>query len=229
MASTVIRDHNLLLHINNTRIACVHSELSVNTGQFAKSAAMVGNTEEHTSLSRALSQLAEIEERIDQLHADQADADFFVLAELIKDYVGMVGAVKVRSGFTVGNVNVRSGFMVGDVNVRSGFTVGDVKERSGFTVGDVNVTSGFTVGDVKERSGFMVRDVNVRLGFMVGDVKVRSGFMVGDVKVRSGFMVGDVKVRSGFMVGDVKVRSGYLHNFIYFSRLHRYYITLKAA
>ena len=71
------------------------TDLAVNTGNFAKSAAMVGNAEEHTALSRALSQLAEIEERIDQLHMDQADADFFVLSELIKDYVGMVSAVKV--------------------------------------------------------------------------------------------------------------------------------------
>ena len=71
------------------------TDLAMNTGSFAKSAAMVGNAEEHTALSRALSQLAEIEERIDQLHMDQADADFFVLSELIKDYVGMVAAVKV--------------------------------------------------------------------------------------------------------------------------------------
>ena len=91
------RSKGNLSSVDNTPVVCVRSELSINTGQFAKSAAMVGNTEEHTSLSRALSQLAEIEERIDQLHMDQADADFFVLAELIKDYVGMVGAVKVRS------------------------------------------------------------------------------------------------------------------------------------
>ena len=115
VASTVFRDNTLPLH--NKLVARVRSELSINTGQFAKSAAMVGNTEEHTSLSRALSQLAEIEERIDQLHMDQADADFFVLAELIKDYVGMVGAVKVRSGFMVGAVKVRSGFMVDEVGV----------------------------------------------------------------------------------------------------------------
>jgi len=47
------------------------------------------------SLSRALSQLSEVEMKITQLHADQADADFFVLSELIKDYITVVQAIKV--------------------------------------------------------------------------------------------------------------------------------------
>ena len=57
---------------------------------------MLGNAEENTALSRALSQLAEIEEKVDQLHLDQADMDFFVLAELVKDYIMLIGAIKVR-------------------------------------------------------------------------------------------------------------------------------------
>ena len=56
---------------------------------------MLGNAEEHTALSRALSQLAEVEEKIDQLHMDQADNDFFVFSELVKDYINLIGAVKV--------------------------------------------------------------------------------------------------------------------------------------
>ena len=68
----------------------------MNTGSFAKSAAMLGNVEEHTALSRALSQLAEVEEKIDQLHLDQADSDFFTFSELIKDYIAIIGAVRVR-------------------------------------------------------------------------------------------------------------------------------------
>jgi sorting nexin-1/2 len=62
---------------------------------FARSVATLANTEEHTSLSRALSQLAEVEEKVDSVHAAQADADYYVLAELIHDYVGMIQAVKV--------------------------------------------------------------------------------------------------------------------------------------
>lgn len=71
------------------------SELSVNTAAFAKSAAMLGNSEDHTALSRALSQLAEVEEKIDQLHQEQAFADFYVFSELLSDYIRLIGAVKV--------------------------------------------------------------------------------------------------------------------------------------
>lgn len=68
----------------------------MNTAQFAKSAAMLGNSEDHTALSRALSQLAEVEEKIDQLHQDQANADFYLFSELLGDYVRLITAVKVR-------------------------------------------------------------------------------------------------------------------------------------
>ncbi len=71
------------------------SELSVNTAAFAKSAAMLGNSEDHTALSRALSQLAEVEEKMEQLHQDQAFADFHLISELLGDYVRLISAVKV--------------------------------------------------------------------------------------------------------------------------------------
>ena len=69
-------------------------ELTQTTGAFAKSAAMLGNCEEHTSLSCALSQLAETEEKIEQLYSKQVDNDFFYLGELLKDYIALIGAVK---------------------------------------------------------------------------------------------------------------------------------------
>lgn len=56
---------------------------------------MLGNSEDHTALSRALSQLAEVEEKIDQLHQDQAYADFYLFSELVGDYVRLLTAVKV--------------------------------------------------------------------------------------------------------------------------------------
>lgn len=71
------------------------SELSANTAAFAKSAAMLGNSEDHTALSRALSQLAEVEEKIDQLHQEQAFADFYMFSELLSDYIRLIAAVKV--------------------------------------------------------------------------------------------------------------------------------------
>lgn len=85
------------LHCSLIIFAPFSSELSVNTAQFAKSAAMLGNSEDHTALSRALSQLAEVEEKIDQLHQEQANADFYLFSELLGDYVRLITAVKVRA------------------------------------------------------------------------------------------------------------------------------------
>ena len=92
-----------MLHSNVTNyLYCTEhyfciSELSANIAAFAKSAAMLGNSEDHTALSRALSQLAEVEEKIDQLHQEQAFADFYVFAELLGDYIRLIAAVKVST------------------------------------------------------------------------------------------------------------------------------------
>ncbi|XP_030043868.1 sorting nexin-1 [Microcaecilia unicolor] len=69
-------------------------ELAVNTALFAKSLAMLGSSEDNTALSRALSQLAELEERIEQLHQEQANSDFFFLAELLADYIRLLSTVR---------------------------------------------------------------------------------------------------------------------------------------
>jgi sorting nexin-1/2 len=70
-------------------------ELSSSTAAFAKSAAMLSSCEEHTSLSRALAQLAEVEEKVEGLYTDQSNADFAIFCELVKDYVALIGAIKV--------------------------------------------------------------------------------------------------------------------------------------
>ncbi|KAG9341175.1 hypothetical protein JZ751_019614 [Albula glossodonta] len=69
-------------------------ELSGNTAVFAKSIAMLGSSEDNTALSRALSQLAEVEDKIEQLHQEQASSDFFIFAELLADYIRLLGAVR---------------------------------------------------------------------------------------------------------------------------------------
>ena len=66
----------------------------MSTGAFAKGIAMLGNGEEHTTLSCALSQLADIEEKIEQLYNEQVNHDFFHLSELLKDYIALIGSVK---------------------------------------------------------------------------------------------------------------------------------------
>uniref|UniRef100_A0A7N9AP57 Sorting nexin-1 n=1 Tax=Mastacembelus armatus TaxID=205130 RepID=A0A7N9AP57_9TELE len=64
------------------------------TSVFAKSMAMLGNSEDNTALSRALSQLAEVEDKMEQLHQEQAASDFFIFAELLADYIRLLGAVR---------------------------------------------------------------------------------------------------------------------------------------
>uniref|UniRef100_A0A8B9T1W3 Sorting nexin-1 n=1 Tax=Anas platyrhynchos TaxID=8839 RepID=A0A8B9T1W3_ANAPL len=56
--------------------------------------AMLGSSEDNTALSRALSQLAEVEEKIEQLHQEQANNDFFLLAELLGDYIRLLSVVR---------------------------------------------------------------------------------------------------------------------------------------
>lgn len=70
-------------------------ELCGNTAVFAKSLAMLGNSEDNTALSRALSQLAEVEDKMEQLHQEQAASDFFIFEELLADYIRLLGAVRV--------------------------------------------------------------------------------------------------------------------------------------
>lgn len=82
----------LLLSVETLVIG--RKDLASLTSAFAKSAAMLSNCEEHTSLSRALSQLAEVEEKVESLHNEQANTDFSVLCELLKDYVALVGAIR---------------------------------------------------------------------------------------------------------------------------------------
>uniref|UniRef100_A0A8C6SJF4 Sorting nexin-2 n=1 Tax=Neogobius melanostomus TaxID=47308 RepID=A0A8C6SJF4_9GOBI len=82
------------LHGSIESLVCHRKELSLNTCQFARSAAMLGNSEDHTALSRALSQLAEVEEKMEALHNEQANQDFSLLSELVGDYVRLLSAIK---------------------------------------------------------------------------------------------------------------------------------------
>jgi len=61
----------------------------------AKSVAVLGSTEDDMGLSRALSQLSDVTSKVSQLHSDQADVDFYVISELIKDYFCVIQSIKV--------------------------------------------------------------------------------------------------------------------------------------
>ena len=70
-------------------------ELGGNTSAFAKSAGLLGSCEEHEPLARALTQLAEVEEKIDQLQQEQANKEYFVFGELLREYIGLIAGIKV--------------------------------------------------------------------------------------------------------------------------------------
>lgn len=61
---------------------------------FSKSIAILANAEEQLALSRALSQLGEVYEKIDAIYLDQANSDYFTFGELVKDYVSLFDNVK---------------------------------------------------------------------------------------------------------------------------------------
>uniref|UniRef100_A0A665URV8 Sorting nexin-2 n=1 Tax=Echeneis naucrates TaxID=173247 RepID=A0A665URV8_ECHNA len=86
--------HFRKLHTLVESLVIHRKELSLNTASFAKSAAMLGSAEDNTALSRALSQLAEVEDKMEQLHQDQAANDTFSFAELIADFIRLLGAVR---------------------------------------------------------------------------------------------------------------------------------------
>ncbi|XP_076864580.1 sorting nexin-1 [Brachyhypopomus gauderio] len=82
------------LHASVDSLVHHRKELCSNTAIFAKGVAMLGSSEENSALSRALSQLAEVEEKLEQLHQEQAFGDFFIFTELVADYVRLLGAVQ---------------------------------------------------------------------------------------------------------------------------------------
>lgn len=82
------------LHANVEALVTYRKELANLTNGVARSAAMLSASEDHNTLSRALSQLADTEEKVEALHVEQANTDFFILCELLKDYIGLLGAVK---------------------------------------------------------------------------------------------------------------------------------------
>ena len=69
-------------------------DLAISTGAFSHGIAALSVTEEAHTLSRALVHLAKAEEKVEQVHHQQAEADFYHFFELIKDYVALIGAVK---------------------------------------------------------------------------------------------------------------------------------------
>ncbi|XP_018578116.1 sorting nexin-2 isoform X2 [Anoplophora glabripennis] len=82
------------LHASVEAMVSYRKELAHLTIGVSRSAALLSACEDHNSLSRALSQLADTEEKVEALHLEQANTDFFILCELLKDYLGLLGSVR---------------------------------------------------------------------------------------------------------------------------------------
>ena len=69
-------------------------DLAVSTKDFAKSAAILANSEEHINLAKALSLLGDLYEKVDELQVEQSHSDFFTITELARDYIGLLQSVR---------------------------------------------------------------------------------------------------------------------------------------
>ncbi|CAH0401390.1 unnamed protein product [Chilo suppressalis] len=69
-------------------------ELAARTHDAARACAALSGADPHAPLSRALSHAADLHEKVEQLRMEQSNTDFFVLTEHIKDYLGLIGAIK---------------------------------------------------------------------------------------------------------------------------------------
>ena len=82
------------LHVATEAMVEYRKTLSGHTYSLSKSLAMLGTAEDNSKLSAALAQLAEVEEKVEKVHEQQAKDDFYLMSELVRDYVGIVGSVR---------------------------------------------------------------------------------------------------------------------------------------
>ncbi|XP_047996512.1 sorting nexin-2 [Leguminivora glycinivorella] len=75
-------------------LASERRELGARSHDTARAAAALSGADPHAPLSRALSHLADLHEKIEQLRIEQSNTDFYVLTEHIKDYLGLIQAIK---------------------------------------------------------------------------------------------------------------------------------------
>lgn len=83
------------LHVAVETLTNQRKELAVCTGATARSIAVLGHGEPSASLGRALAQLAETLEKVEVVRKAQGNSDLYQFGEMIRDYVSLIGAIKV--------------------------------------------------------------------------------------------------------------------------------------
>ena len=82
------------LHVAaEARVEC-RKTLSGHTASLSRNLAMLSIVEDSRELRAAISRLAEVEEDVGRVYQLQAEDDFFLVSELVRDYIGMVGSVR---------------------------------------------------------------------------------------------------------------------------------------
>ena len=94
MEKRLIEKKQKIIFLNTNINKFLFQDLTTSTKEFSKSAAILANSEEQLNLSRALSQLGEVYEKIEQIYLEQSNADYFVMSELVKDYVCLFDNIK---------------------------------------------------------------------------------------------------------------------------------------
>lgn len=67
---------------------------ALRTHEAARAHAALSAADTHAPLSRAFSHLADLHEKVEQLRVEQSNTDFYILTEHVKDYLGLIGAIK---------------------------------------------------------------------------------------------------------------------------------------
>uniref|UniRef100_A0A1I8GBC6 PX domain-containing protein n=1 Tax=Macrostomum lignano TaxID=282301 RepID=A0A1I8GBC6_9PLAT len=89
-----LEEHLRRLHSSIEALVNHRREYGCMAEQFAGSANMISSVEENTNLSFAFTKLAETEERVGRLQIEQADSDYYGLAELLHDHLAMLESVR---------------------------------------------------------------------------------------------------------------------------------------
>jgi len=82
------------LHTSAETLAEYRRDVSGSMRELSRASALLAASEENSALARAVSQLSETQEKLERAHLRQANSDFYLLAELFKDYLGLVQSTK---------------------------------------------------------------------------------------------------------------------------------------
>ena len=94
--TTIVELHGHLKHVY-TQLNHVFSqrrEAGISLRQFSTSINHLATIEEHPSLSRALAELANLEEKIDQINNEHAYKEYSILTELVKEYMSLLEMIQ---------------------------------------------------------------------------------------------------------------------------------------